>query len=47
MRSVLVIMLICIMIVLAFSEVWLPKLIEWDQGVIATSGTAPTTPASR
>ncbi|HXV29569.1 MAG TPA: hypothetical protein VD840_04470 [Sinorhizobium sp.] len=42
MRSVLVITLICIFILLAFSQVWVPKVMGWDQNVITDSGTVLT-----
>jgi len=40
MRSVLVITLIFILILLAFSQVWVPKLTGWDRNVITESGIA-------
>lgn len=47
MRSILVITLLFILILLAFSQVWVPKVMGWDQSVITDSATAPALPASR
>ena len=44
-RSVIIIILVCIVILLAFSKIWLPALMGWDQGVITDSGIS--SPASR
>ncbi|WP_292594475.1 hypothetical protein [Mesorhizobium sp.] len=47
MRSVVVIVIIFAAIVLAFSQVWLPKLLGWGSGVVTVSGLSQPLPIAR